>query len=378
MPPSYTTPRTTVVSDTECYRNYWCIAFRCVDTGRSRRFELTNDMELDRAGVAKIIRGCRIVTFNGIGYDMPMIALAMSGATTSQLKQASDDIILGDLRPWAFEEKYGVRMPDFLDHIDLMEVSPGSPQKPSLKIYAGRLHSKRMQDLPFDPDRILSPADIRELRAYHDNDLDVTVDKYRELLPQLELRAEISEMYGMDLRSKSDAQMAEAIIKAEIERITGKRVFRPDVRSGVFQYQPPDYLKFQTAVMQGVFETVRNAKFAVGYDGVVRMPESLSGLKVSIGESIYSMGIGGLHSSESQVTHRADDTMVPLDRDVNSYYPSLIETCGLSPRHLGDAFMRVYRSMLHGRLAAKKRASDLKKQISAVKAQIAEIERAES
>lgn len=354
MSRNYTISRTTVVCDTECYRNYWSIAFRCVDTGRVRAFELYDDTPLDRPAIARIIRGCRIVTFNGNGYDMPMIALAMSGATTSQLKQASDDIILGDLRPWQFEEKYGVRMPDFLDHIDLMEVSPGSPQKPSLKIYAGRLNSRRMQDLPFDPDRILSPADVRELREYHVNDLQVTVDLYRELKSQLDLRASMSEQYGVDLRSKSDAQIAEAVIKAEIERITRTRVYKPEVRSGVFRYVPPPFIRYETHEMRAMLDRVVNAKFAVGHDGVVRMPEVLKDATVTLGDSIYRMGIGGLHSSESRVTHRSDADTVLIDRDVTSYYPNIILGTGLYPKHLGENFLRVYRGIYERRIAAKR------------------------
>lgn len=352
--PKYTDPRTTVVTDTECYPNYWSIAFRCVDTGRIRHFERYRDSDIDRPAIAKIIRGCRLVSFNGNGYDMPMIALAMSGATNSQLKHASDDIILGDLRPWQFEEKYGVSMPDFLDHIDLMEASPGSPQKPSLKIYAGRLHSKRMQDLPFDPDRHLSDADVEALREYHVNDLDVTVDKYKELLPQITLRASMSDQYGIDLRSKSDAQVAEAVIKAEIERINGKRVFKPEVRSGVFNYKAPRWIEYSTLEMQAMFERVLNSKFVVGHDGVVRMPESLEGAAVTLGNSIYRMGIGGLHSSEKSVSYRSDDEYVLIDRDVTSYYPNIILGSNLYPRHLGTVFLDVYRRLYDRRIAAKR------------------------
>lgn len=350
----YTESRTTVVLDTECFPTYWAIGFRCVETGRVRCFERTANQELDFAGIVTIMRGCRVLSFNGLGYDMPMIALAMSGATNSQLKQASDDIILGDLRNYQFYDKYGVKLPPFIDHVDMMEVSPGSPSKPSLKLYAGRLHSRRMQDLPYDPDRQLTPSEQRAVGEYLINDLDVTVDMYCELKVQIALRALMSQQFGVDVRSKSDAQVAEAVIKAEIERISGRRVYKPEVRSGVFQYRPPAWISFESLEMRAMLDRIVNAKFAVGHDGVVRMPEVLKDAAVVFGDSVYRMGIGGLHSSESSITHYSDDDYVLLDRDVTSYYPNIILGTGLYPPHLGQVFLKVYGLIYEQRLAAKR------------------------
>lgn len=350
----YTDKRPIAVFDTECYRNYWGIAFRDIASGRIVRLRRTPTEELDRTRLAKILRNWRVVSFNGIGYDMLMVALAMTGATNSQLKKASDTIILTDMRAWQFLDEYGVTIPDFIDHIDLQSVSPGSPQMPSLKIYAGRLHSKRMQDLPFDVDAVLTDDEIAELEDYHENDLEVTHDKFKELEPQIELRAQMSEQYGTDLRSKSDAQVAEAVIKAEIERITGKRVYKPEVRPGVFKYVAPAYIKFQTPEMREILRKITTSNMTVNQKGVVQMPDWLEKADIKIGDSVYRMGIGGLHSSESGVTRLSDDESILLDRDVTSYYPSIILNNKLYPKHLGPAFLQVYKSIFERRIAAKK------------------------
>lgn len=364
--PKYTDKRPVAVFDTECYRNYWGIAFRDVNSGRIVRLRRTPNEELDRKRLAKILRNWRVVSFNGIGYDMPMVALAMTGATNAQLKRASDTIILTDMRPWQFFDEYGIAIPDFIDHIDLQAVSPGSPQMPSLKIYAGRLHSKRMQDLPFDVDAVLTDDQIVVLEDYHVNDLEVTHDKFKELEPQIELRAQMSEQYGTDLRSKSDAQVAEAVIKTEIERITGKRVYKPDVRPGVFKYVAPAYIKFQTPEMREILRKITTSNMTVNQKGVVLMPEWLEKAEIKIGDSVYRMGIGGLHSSESGVTRLSDDASVLRDRDVTSYYPSIILNNKLYPKHLGPVFLQVYRSIFERRVAAKNRAGELGERIKAL------------
>lgn len=350
----YLEDRPTAVCDSECFQNYWAIAFRCLKTARVRVFEKYDGCELDRPGIAKVMRHWRIVTFNGINYDLPMISLAMSGASCAELKRASDDIILADLKPWQFAERYNCRLPEFVDHIDLMEVSPGSPTKPSLKIYAGRLHSKRMQDLPFEPDEWITPEARAVLSEYHVNDLDVSVDFYNELKPQLDLRAELSAKYNVDLRSKSDAQMAEAVIKAEIERLSGRKVYRPDINPGTFHYRPPSFIRFQTEQMRSVLHKIRQAAFVVDAAGIVHSPAALEQASVEIGDSVYKLGIGGLHSTESTICHISTDEYELLDRDVTSFYPFIILGSRLFPKHLGENFLTVYRGIVDRRIAAKK------------------------
>ena len=372
---NYSEKRKTCVFDVECYVNYWSIAFRCVETGDTRRFSMYRDgAPLNTAGIAKIFRNWRVVSFNGNGYDMPMVSLAMSGATNGELKRASDGIILADIRPWQFEELHKVSLPDYIDHVDLMEVSPGSPTKPSLKMYGGRLHSRTMRDLPFDPDRVLSPEDVQQLDLYHDNDLEVTKDLYFELLPQIELRCQLSDQYAVDVRSKSDAQIAEAVIKAEVERASHRKVYKPDVKAGMFHYTPPAWVKFETAEMRSLLQQIAEVPFVVKSNGVVELPALLSEAKIKIGSGAYQMGIGGLHSTESRISHYSDDEFVLLDRDVTSYYPALILLNRLYPKQLGAVFLTVYESILKRRVAAKREAAALGKQIAALEAQIREIE----
>ena len=352
--PKFQEPRQSIVCDTECYPNYWSISFLELDGERHRTFERTPTKPLDADAVRRILRQWRIFTFNGIGYDMPMIGLALIGASNQVLKQASDDIILSGMRPWEFEERYGARVGDWCDHVDLMEVSPGSPQKPSLKLYAGRLHSKRMQDLPIDPMKPLTPADVRVLRAYGINDLLVTRDKVRELMPQIELRAQMSDQYGVDLRSKSDAQVAEAVIRAEIERKTGQRIYKPDMMRGTFYYKAPSFIQFERPELKTLLSEILRAPFVVDGSGKVEPPPPLSGRVVQIGRSAFKLGNGGIHSMESRQSLISDEQFLLIDRDVTSYYPNIILGQRLYPKHLGTPFLDVYRTIYERRIEAKR------------------------
>jgi hypothetical protein len=169
------------------------------------------------------------------------------------------------------------------------------------------------------------------------------------------LRETMSKEYEIDLRSKSDAQIAEAVIKHEMEKVLGRRIYRPDVMVGTrYKYRIPQWLKYDTPDLQAMLEAVREANFVVARNGSVEMPPELKDRVVRVGNSTYTMGIGGLHSNEKRAAHFTDDAHLIIDRDVASYYPFLILVQNLFPKHLGMQFLDVYRGIVQRRIEAKR------------------------
>lgn len=344
-----------LVLDTECFHGYYLIKFKGVQSGVTRNYEIYDGKDLDIGAVRFVLANYTIVTFNGNNYDLPMVMLALTGASTARLKAASDWIITGNHNSWDFYDHYDITRPDWIDHIDLIEVAFG---KGSLKLYGGRLHSKRLQDLPLDVSTVVTEEMCPSIISYCENDLDTTADLLKHLRPQIELRERMSVSYGIDLRSKSDAQIAEAVIRKEVGKALGRRLEKPNIPPGTsFNYKPPSFLKFQTAQLKLKLAAICAAKFVISDTGSPIDPPALSGATVEIGSGVYRMGIGGLHSSESCVAHWADDEWMVMDVDVASFYPYIVLNCGLFPAHLTEEFLNVYRSIVERRLAAK-RAGD--------------------
>ena len=343
-------PPPVYVLDIECYVNFFLVLVRPVAGGASTKWVMTSDVNEGREALMRIVNNNLIVTFNGNNYDMPLLSLALNGATNETLKRASDAVILRNLKPWELEREFGFERIAH-NHIDLIEVAPGIA---GLKIYGGRLHSKRMQDLPIAPDAITTPDEQVSLTRYCENDLQTTVDLYTNLLPQIDLRVKMSVQYGIDLRSKSNAQIAEAVIKSEVEKLKGAKVYRPEIHPKYhFKYNAPSYMHFATAGMRKLLEVISSTDFYLDDKGSVVMPRILESMHIRIGRGVYRMGIGGLHSSEVSVSHRANNDRRIIDRDVTSYYPSIILTQGLYPAHMGKEFLTVYRSLVERRIAAK-------------------------
>ncbi len=341
---------TQLVCDIEVYPNYFLCAFLSVVTGKSFYVEFDDEgfgQLMDVGKLDWVLRNFQIVTFNGINFDLPIIALALDGKTTGEMKHATDMLIKMDIKPWEMLKSFKVE-PLEIDHIDLIEVCP---LQASLKIYGGRLNAPKMADLPFHPDSRLSKDQIDIIRFYCINDLNTTAIVLENLKEQLNIRKEMSAKYRTDLRSKSDAQVAEAVIKSELR---GK-LERPKIPAGTtFQYKVPFFLSFQTDTMKDALKRIKNARFVVGESGAASMPQELEGFTILIGRSVYKMGIGGLHSTETSISHKADEQFKIVDRDVASYYPAIILNQGLFPAHLGPRFLDVYRSLVSRRLDAKK------------------------
>ena len=337
--------------DIECYRNYFLVMFRNLKTGNTRAFEMFEDQKLDVETIQKIINSYTIITFNGKNYDLPMLAYALKGPNCDQLRTASDAIIVGGVKFWEFERQFSCTIPQ-VDHIDIFEVAPG---RVSLKIYGGRLHSKKMQDLPIDPGAMITEAQRPLMRLYCGNDLETTSELFNYLRPQIDLRVKMSKEYKIDLRSKSDAQIAEAVIALQVAKLLGRDVYRPPIFPGTgFKYRAPDYIKFTSTDMKRTLEMVENTTFVISKHGNVEMPDSLGDYKIKIGDGVYRMGIGGLHSSEVSICHEADENEILFDHDVASYYPAIISNSNLYPKHIGPEFLIVYKGFIEKRLLAKR------------------------
>jgi hypothetical protein len=243
-----------------------------------------------------------------------------------------------------------LEVPGCWAHVDVMPVLPG---KVSLKIYGGRLHAPKLQSLPYDFNAAVTPKMREELRRYCVNDLETTEMTIDRVAPQLALRRAMSKKYLLDLRSKGDAQIAEAVILKELDKVGTKPRPAPDP----FRLKLPDFVAFETPAMQAVSRVVMRSVFGYGPSGNVALPEALAGLDVAIGGRAYKLGIGGLHSMEKTQLLQADDETMIVDLDVSSFYPAIMLGQRMFPASMGVEFLRLFRSIVNDRIAAK-RAGD--------------------
>lgn len=291
------------------------------------------------------------VSFNGAKFDMPLLAAWVNGHDVYTIKKLASRIIDDRLQPWESYRLVGVEGGLDIDHIDLIEVAPGVMI--SLKTYAGRMDYPSMVDLPFHHDEDLSPAQCKVLEEYCKNDLGVTEALFHRMKKQLAIRVAMGADCGIDLRSKSDAQIAEAILKqrAGMSKSNGSR-------PAYVEYRVPALVQTKNDALNDLIDKLEDEHFLIDTGtGAPKLPVWMEE-PLTLHDGVYKFGIGGLHSQhDKKVCHTADDEWLISDFDVASYYPSIILLCGLVPElsgGKGEAFLTAYREIYDTRLEAKR------------------------
>ncbi|WP_195178931.1 DNA polymerase domain-containing protein [Mesorhizobium sp. INR15] len=360
----------TIFTDIECYHGFFYVGFKRQEDGKRVGVEYSSRQPVyDRAYVRNVLLRHTTIGFNSLSYDLPMLWYSLEDDVTNEkLKAASDRIIKGRVPWWEVEDLLGIRIPFDLKkrHIDLIEPQPNAFA--SLKALNGRMHGKQLQDLPFDPDLWLTPEQMEIVGNYclH-SDLDATENLFNALKEPLDLRRALGPLYDQNFMCKSDAQIGEMIVKSRVEKLSGSRAEKAGVKAGTqFRYPIPDFMKFETPELQAILDKLRETDFTITDDGKVDMPKWLSDTAITIGDTTYQMGIGGLHSTESNRAVHSSETHVLVDADVASQYPAIILMLGLYPKALGKHFLDVYREIKGERLKAKKRAKAIKIELKEV------------
>lgn len=363
--------REIIVLDSEVLPSHYLFCARRLSDGKLRVLWGGNEQDMQILGALLHSPEFTWVGFNSAKFDIPIALAAAGGATLHELKAMANDIVENNKPLWMTLRDCGLELPEHLDQIDLIEVAPGVIV--SLKLYGGRMASPSLIDMPFHHEEWLTDEQAQNvLLPYCINDIDETTRLYRKLEGQIALRQKMSERYDIDLRSKSDAQMAETIIAKELGLL---RAGRPDMPKSV-RYVAPDFVQPQGYILQDILDRVRKHIFDVAQsNGAVQLPEFLEKEPVLIGDGVFQMGIGGLHSKHDKcIEHVATDNFVIRDADVGAYYPNILLNAGYVPRGLGARFVEVYRSFVTERLAAKKRAKEIKARLKEIDKELAALD----
>ena len=346
--------------DIEVLPNYFLIVIKGLQSNKYLKMDMygagTVLTKEQRSRLNSMLSKYTSFGFNSVKYDMPLINYALSGATCKEIYETSIKII-GDNQPdWLTYRNLGID-PRPYDHFDISEPSPAVMI--SLKNYGTRVGSKKLQEFYLDPHQSITEEQKEGLIKYCENDVEVTHDLYEAIKDRIELRVSMGKQYGLDLRSKSDAQIAETVITSELQKL-GVSAKKPELpNSFKAHYQAPSYIKFRNKELNDLVEVLEDTEFELAANGAVKMPKVLANHKIVIGNTTYKMGIGGLHSQEKSMSITSDPLMVMRNADFSSYYPFIILNQELYPKHLGKKFLDVYRKIVETRIKAKAEGNKL-------------------
>jgi len=348
---SATTTRTKIanmnyVFDCETLNNYTLASFKCCETAEYTRFRRNESGSPARLKAFLQQPGATFIGFNNKSFDDVIVSAFVAGRSEADIKRIANDLIGNRLQPWMAMRKYSLPNLGF-DSIDLIEVAPSFV---GLKAYGARMHMPVLQDMPLAHDQDITNEQRDEVDQYCDNDLDTTEALLNRLEGEVLLRVEMSGRYGVDMRSKSDSQMAEQVY------ITTMGLKRKDnVIPKTVTYTPPKFITFRDPTLQALLERTSDHVFEMNLKtGHVILPDFLGAEVIQFGFGTYQLGVGGIHSThDKSVCHVAGEDVI-CDIDAASFYPSIILECGFVPGGLGERFIAEYRNIYEQRLEAKR------------------------
>ena len=323
------------------------VCFKVIETGETGSFWHHVEGDMDKMHAQLQREDLTWISFNGLHFDQPIVSAAICGKSTKVLKELANFLINENGASWNASTMFNYETVKF-DHIDLIEVSPGV--RVSLKAFAGRMGYPTMIDMPFHHDQDLTPDQYPIVEAYCQNDLGVTEALFNRLRKEIELRVEMSEEHGIDLRSKSDAQVAEAILKkvANIGKNSGSI-------PATVRYEVPQFIETDSDQINDLIYQMTHTDFVINAaNGQVVSPAFLDE-PIGLCTGTYQVGVGGLHSTHDKSLHvEATEEMLLSDFDVASYYPNIMIKAGFTPKvSNGARFIEEYTKIYDRRIEAK-------------------------
>lgn len=348
-----------VVYDVEVYPNYFLVGFKFPDGQyyqyRVWQHDISQIQQLREMFVYLKANGFNLAGFNSLGYDDLVTTAVLENPSVETAFRTGYQIIVERAPRWDFD--------NVINSIDLMQVLPG---RIGLKKIGVAMAHKRLQELPFDPHKPLTEEQMVVIDDYNKNDLDITQNLVHEVQSELDLRSTMSNEYGVDVRSKGEASVAEVVLTSEYMKLTKinakslKNLARDALpNNATFNVRPPTWWPHLTDLPDSINIQSVMAKGDEIFNKPIRlferyMAKGTLASTIFLGDRWYAMGVGGLHSVDGPGKWEPAEDEVLVDIDVTSYYPFLMITQNLFPAHWGEHFINIYKRIVETRLEAKK------------------------
>jgi len=297
-----------------------------------------------------------IVGFNNIFYDEPVMDFVLARKPKpKEIFEFSKNLISrlnGNGGGRWYDRKFN------WDSIDLMKMMAFDKQGVSLKQASINLKWHRVQDLPFKFDKIIQEDELQTLLDYNLNDVLITAELYFAVLDQMETRLGLSKEYNLDFRSASDSAVANMVLTDVYSKQTGIPVvefslLRTERELVWMRNCIGKGISFKTKGLQALKKKIMNT-VAVG-ENKFAFKE-----KITVGNTSYEIGSGGLHSVDYPAHFKTDEHYIIQDADVTSYYPNIMLINNIIPKHLSSEFSGILSQLVSERVDAKKSGNKTK------------------
>ena len=267
----------------------------------------------------KSVKKVLLVNFGGIGDEILFLPVIKSvrNKFPKSLKQTSINLkwheLLDFKLPPIDEEEYNL----YWNHLD--------SYKGMGKDYVNALITN-------DFDRYILPKYEEPMLHYNKNDVFIVCEMVRQKPDEVKLRYSITSAFGINVLSSARANIAdkltikfysdmsglrkEQFIKGRTERtkLSFKKIIFP-------------HITFKTPELRALLEEMKTVS-------VYHTTKDDFCKEITFYGTTYTLACGGIHTKDIPVILESNDKYIYKHFDYNSYYPSIIISYNISPKHL--------------------------------------------
>ena len=233
----------------------------------------------------------------------------------------------------------------------------------------------RIQDLPFHYTYRIKRSEIDIITDYNVNDVLGTDALVKNQQKELDLRAELSGMFDIDLRNMSRSSIGKNLMTKFYSERSGLKPYEfidlRTQRSAVpIGKIIKDNITFETSFYQQILDNIQRYSIYIGqgtpsktqlvtnkispYLSITTFRKGFVSLDFISKDKGYTLAKGGLHSKDDPRVIWAGEDEILADPDVASMYPSFIINYKVCPHQLSpDVFIGIVQWLTETRLEAK-------------------------
>lgn len=347
--------------DIECLPNFFSLIATRIEDDAKWKFIITpwlnQGRELNLFLHQLRDSGGRMVGFNNLGYDYPMVHMVMSYngiIDNTTLYSKSSAIINSDFNDWSHQIWDKDR---FIPQIDLMRVHhfDNQAKRTSLKLLEFNMRMDSIEELELDFTKPVRPTQTDIILDYNDHDADATKLFYNYSKSEIAFREALSVKYGKDFMNHNDTRIGQDFFVMEL----AKR----GIKAGKWNQTYRSHIKVNDIILPYVkFERPEFNEVLKFFRESVINPEQIKGFFKDVHCVVngfrFDFGAGGIHGSVNREVIVPADGQILKDSDVSSYYPNLAIANRFFPLHLSEAFCDVYLDVYNQRKQYPKKTAE--------------------
>lgn len=186
-----------------------------------------------------------------------------------------------------------------------------------------------------DFDRYVLPKYADDMLYYNRNDVFLVCEMARQKPDEIKLRYSITNAFGINVLCSARANIADKLVVKFYSDMSGLhpdafKKLRTERHRMSFNKIIFPHIKFKTKQLQDLLEYMKTVS-------VYRTQKDDFSKTVNFYGTTYTLACGGIHTQDAPAILISDDKYEYKHFDYNSYYPSIIISYNIAPKHLNRA-----------------------------------------